>query len=120
MKKIIKPKQFEEVAYFSDFTGKPFGGLFKPPVTVNFEFNYGSGYDNCSFTLHLDDKDVEPILELVQSKLNPDVKKILKDAFDENDEELENAIQARDPMECELRINDNRLIDKLLGNDRKD
>jgi hypothetical protein len=118
MKKILKPKQFEEAIYFSDFTGKPFpGGSYRPPVTVKFEFNYNSSYDNCEFTLHLDDKDVEPILDLVQSKLNPDVKKILKDAFDENDEELENAIQDRDPMECEIRINDNNLIKRLLGNE---
>jgi UDP-N-acetylmuramate-alanine ligase len=91
--------------------------LYHPPVTLKLEFNYGSEYDQSEITLHLSDKDIEPILELIQSKLNPDVQKILKEAFEENDEELQNAIEARDPMECEHRINNNRLFNKLLGNE---
>jgi hypothetical protein len=117
MKKILVPKQLEEATYFSDFTGEPFGDLFHPPVTLKLEFNYGSKYDSSEITLHLSDKDVEPILDLIKSRLNPDVQKILKEAFQENDEELQNAIEARDPRECELRINNNKLFNKLLDNE---
>ena len=92
MKKIIVPEQREEATYFSDFSGQPFGDLYHPPVTLKLEFNYGSEYDGSEITLHLSDKDIAPILELISSKLNPDVQKILKEAFDENDEEYFNAI----------------------------
>jgi hypothetical protein len=68
MKKIIIPEQKEEAVYFSDFTGKPFE-QFGAPVELKFEFNYGSKYDNYSFTLHLDDKDIQPILDLIKSKV---------------------------------------------------
>lgn len=113
MKKIITPKQHEEADYFSDFTGEPLGE-FTPPVILKLEFNYGSYYDSSEITLHLTDKDIEPIIGLIKSKLNPDFKKSLKDFYDENDEELQNAIEARDPMECEHRIANNRLYERLL------
>lgn len=117
MKKIITPRQNEEAAYFSDFTGEPFGDLYQPPVTLKLEFNYGSEYDNSEITLHLSDLDVKPILELISQKLNPDFKKQLKEEFIENDEEYFNAIEARDPIECEYRISCNNLYKKLLGNE---
>lgn len=115
MKKIIVPKQYEEATYFSDFTGEPFGDLFQPPVTLKLEFNYGSKYDSSDMALHLSDKDVEPILELIKTKLNPDVQKILKEAFDENDDAFQDALDARDPVECEIRINNNNLIKRLIN-----
>jgi hypothetical protein len=115
MKKILKPKQLEQAAYFSDFTGQPFGGLFHPPVELKMTFNYGSIYDGSDVTLHLSDKDMEPILDLIQSKLNPDYKKDLKDTLDDNNEELDAAMDSRDPMMCEYYISCNSLIKKLLG-----
>ena len=115
MKKILKPKQLEQAAYFSDFTGQPFGGLFHPPVELKMTFNYGSIYDQSEVTLHLSDKDMEPILDLIQSKLNPDYKKDLKDTLDDNNEELDAAMDSRDPMMCEYYISCNSLIKKLLG-----
>ena len=118
MKKIIVPEQKEEVSYFSDFTGEPFDEGYDPPVILKLEFNYGSKYDSSDIALHLSDKDIEPILELIKSKLNPDVQKILKEAFDENDEAFQDALDARDPIECEFRINNNKLIDKLINNDK--
>ena len=120
MKKIIVPKQKEEATYFSDFTGQPFGDLYHPPVTLKLEFNYGSDYDQSEITLHLSDKDIAPILNLISSKLNPDFKKQLEQELIENDEEYFNAIEARDPMECEYRISCNNLLKKLLGNDKLD
>jgi len=115
MKKIITPKQHEEANYFSDFTGQPFGEGYTPPVTLKLDFGFGSEYDNSEITLHLSDRDVAPILDLISSKLNPDVKKQLEQEFIENNEQYFNAIEARDPMECEYRISCNNLYKKLLG-----
>jgi hypothetical protein len=115
MKKIIVPKQNEEANYFSDFSGQPFGDLYQPPVTLKLEFNYGSDYDGSEITLHLSDRDVQPIIDLISTKLNPDFKKQLEQEFTENDEEYFNAIEARDPMECEYRVSCNNLLKKLLG-----
>lgn len=114
MKKILKPKQNEEAIYFSDFTGTPFDD-YGSPVTLKLEFNYGSDYDQSEITLHLSDKDIEPILDLISSKLNPDFKKSLQNELEENDEAYWGAVEARDPMECEYRISCNNLIKKLLG-----
>ena len=117
MKKVIVPEQKEEANYFSDFSGQPFGELYHPPVTLKLEFNYGSKYDGSEITLHLSDKDIEPILELISSKLNSDFKKNLKNELEENDEQYFNAIEARDPMECEYRISCNNLLKRLLGHE---
>jgi len=115
MKKIIVPEQREEANYYSDFSGQPLGDGYEPPVILKLEFNYGSEYDNSEITLHLSDRDVQPILELISSKLNPDYRKHLEQEFIENDEEYFNAIEARDPVECEYRISCNNLYKKLLG-----
>jgi hypothetical protein len=118
MKKIIKPKQHEQALYFSDFTGQPFDSNFgHAPVELTLKFNYGSIYDQSEITLHLSDKDVTPILELISSKLNPDFKKQLEHELIENDEQYFNAIEARDPIECEYRISCNSLYKKLLGHE---
>lgn len=116
MKKIITPKQHEEALYFSDFTGEPFDSSYShPPVNIKISFNYGSKYDGSEIILHLSDKDIEPILKQISSKLNPDFKKSLENELEENNEEYFNAIEARDPMMCEYYISCNSLIKKLLG-----
>jgi hypothetical protein len=117
MKKILVPEQREEANYFSDFTGQPFDEFYGPPVELKIQFNYGSKYDCSEFTLHLSDKDIEPILDHIQSKLNQDFKKQLHGIYLGNDEELQNAIEARDHMECEYRISNMKLINRLLGNE---
>ena len=117
MKKIIVPEQIEEANYFSDFSGQPFGDLYHPPVTLKLEFNYGSDYDGSEITLHLSDRDVQPILELISTKLNPDFKKQLEHELIENDDQYFNAVEARDPKECEIMISCNSLYKKLLGNE---
>ena len=115
MKKIIKPKQHEEAAYFSDFTGQPFGELYHPPVELTLKFNYGSKFDESEITLHLSDKDINPIIELISTKLNPDYKKDLEETLKDNDEELDMAIDSRDPIMCEYYISCNSLIRRLIG-----
>jgi hypothetical protein len=116
MKKIIKQKRKEEALYFSDFTGQPFDSNFShPPVELKMTFNYGSIYDQSEVTLHLSDKDMEPILDLIQSKLNPDYRKDLEETLKDNNEELDMAMDSRDSMMCEYYISCNSLIRKLLG-----
>jgi hypothetical protein len=114
MKKITTPKQHEQATYFSDFTGQPFG-LYHPPVELNLKFNYGSGHDGDEITFHLSDKDIEPIIDLISTKLNPDYKKDLEETLKDNDEELDMAMDSRDPLMCEYYISSNSLIRKLLG-----
>ena len=115
MKKIIKPKQHEEATYFSDFTGQPFGELYHPPVELTLKFNYGSKFDESEITLHLSDKDVNPIIDLISTKLNPDYKKDLEETLKDNDEELDMAMDSRDPLMCEYYISSNSLIRRLIG-----
>ena len=120
MKKIIKEKQVEQALYFSDFSGKPFGTFHHPPITLKFEFNYGSIYDGSEITLHLDDKDMEPILNLISTKLNPDFKKSIEEDLDENIDNMHDALDDKDPMRCEYYISCNNLFKKLLGPKEKD
>lgn len=117
MKKIIVPEQREEANYFSDFSGQPFDELFGPPITLKLDFGYGSEYDNSEITLHLSDRDVQPILELISSKLNPDFKKQLEHKLNDNDNAYWDAVEARDYTECEVRISCNNLYKKLLGHE---
>ena len=114
MKKVIKEKRHEEAIYFSDFSGKPFG-TYRPPVTLKIEFEYGSIHDGSGITLHLDDKDMEPILELIKNKLNADCKKQMKDDISDNDDEYSTAIQSRDVASCEIYASTNHLLRTLIG-----
>ena len=114
MKKVIKEKRHEEAIYFSDFSGKPFG-TYRPPVTLKIEFEYGSIHDGSGITLHLDDKDMEPILELIKNKLNADCKKQMKDDISDNDDEYSTAIQSRDVALCEIYASTNHLLRTLIG-----
>jgi hypothetical protein len=121
MKKILKPKQIEEAIYFSDFTGQPFDTNFRhPPVEVKMNFNYGSKYDGSEINLHLSDKDMEPILDLIQSKLNPDFRKSLEEDIKENTLEYNNAIDSKDPIMCDYYISCYNLFKRLLGDDKLD
>jgi hypothetical protein len=114
MKKIIVPQQNEQASYFSDFSGKPFGEDFDPPVELKLSFNYGSKFDGSDITFHLSDEDVAPILDLIKLKLNPDTKKILERELELEKDGLQSAIEARDPVECEMRISDISLIERLI------
>lgn len=77
MKKIITPSVKEHCVYFSDFTGKCFGD-FGPEITMTIEFNYGSKYDGNSINLHLTDKEVAPILDLIKSNLTSETNNYIK------------------------------------------
>ena len=116
MKRIIKPTQKEDAAYFSDFTGQPFNSSFQhPPVELKLSFNYGSEYDQSEITLHLSDKDVAPILDLISSKLNSDFKESLEEDLDKNIDNMHDALDDKDPVRCEYYISCNNLFKRLLG-----
>ena len=114
MKKVIKEKRHEEAIYFSDFSGKPFGA-YTPPVTLKIEFSYGSIYDGSGITLHLDDKDIGPILELIKNKLNPDCKKQLRENLSENKDKLNESIECKDVASCEIYASTDHLLRTLIG-----
>ncbi len=121
MKKILKPKQIEEAIYFSDFTGEPFDSSYShPPVDIKISFNYGSKYDGSEIILHLSDKDMEPILDLIQSKLNPDYKKSLEKDIEENTLNYNDAVDSRDTIMCDYYITHYNLFKRLLGDDKLD
>lgn len=121
MKKILKPKQHEEAIYFSDFTGEPFDSHYRhPPVEVKINFNYGSIYDGSEINLHLSDRDMAPILDLISTKLNPDYKKSLEEDIKENTLNYNDAADSRDPIMCDYYISCYNLFKKLLGNDKLD
>ena len=121
MKKILKPKQQEEAIYFSDFSGQPFDTNFRhPPVEIKMNFNYGSKYDGSEINLHLSDKDMEPILDLIQSKLNPDFKKSLEEDIKENTQNYNDSVDSKDPIMCDYYISCYNLFKRLLGDDKLD
>lgn len=68
MKVILKPEQKEECVYYSDFKGHCFG-VFEPSVKLKIEFSYGSTKDGETIELDLTDEEVQPILDLIESKL---------------------------------------------------
>ena len=113
MKKITKPAEKEEAAYYSDFSGKCFGE-FGPPIQLKLEFNYGSVYDGSSFTFDLDDKDIDDILFVLKGKLSNETKKDLKQRFVALNDNYEQNVQERDWTSCDYICNEKSLLTKLI------
>lgn len=113
MKKITKPAEKEESVYYSDFTGKTFG-VSGPPINLKIDFNYGSDRDGASLSLHLDDNDVKPIINLIKEKLCSNTKKQLKKALKDKEKFFEDSMQFRDWDSCDYISNDIWLIRELL------
>ena len=114
MKKITKPSSKEEAVYYSDFTGKCFGNL-TPPVEVTISFGYGSKNDGAELKLDLSDKDIEPILNLIKQNVSENFKKTLKNKLDLLDNELDDAVQMRDWLNCEYTTNTLFFLRELLN-----
>lgn len=113
MKKIIKPAEREEAVYYSDFEGRCFGE-FGPECTLKINFNYGSEHDGSDIEFHLTDEELQPILELIKSKLSVEYKKNIKKEIEENDEKYEDSIDSRDWQSCEYYATNVELLKKLL------
>lgn len=115
MKKITKPAEKEESVYYSDFSGKLFKELTGPPVELKISFNYGSVRDGASFTLHLDDDEINPIIDLIKEKLTSNTKKNIKKRLKEREKCFDDSVQMRDWDHCDFLTNDMSLLRYLVG-----
>jgi hypothetical protein len=113
MKKVFKPAEKEEAIYFSDFTGKSFGE-WSAPVDLKINFNYGSERDGASLTLHLDDEDTKPIIDLIKQKLSEDIKQQLAKKLETLDKDYEDSMQFRDWQACDNLTNNIWFLRELL------
>ena len=114
MKKVLKPAEREEAAYYSDFTGKPLS-QFGPDIELKLDFGYESKYDGSRFTLHLSDEDVDQILSFLATKLSGDCRKEIQKNLQQFDERYEDAMDSRAWEECDLLHNNREVLKKLLG-----
>jgi hypothetical protein len=113
MKKIIKPAEREESVYYSDFTGKSFGEG-GPDVVLKISFGYGSGRDGAELELHLNDKEVDPIIDLIKSKLSSDFKENFKKKLKTIEENYNDSMQMRDWGSCDYLTNSIWFMRELL------
>jgi hypothetical protein len=104
MKKIIKPATKEESVYYSDFSGKCFGEMW-PPVTLTINCSYGSKYDGAEVELHLNDDEMQPLMELVKKSISLDQKNKIKKQLDSSEAAYNDATQTRDWEYCEILSN---------------
>ena len=114
MKKVFKPAEREEAAYYSDFTGKPLDNC-GPNVELKMEFAYGSKYDGSRFTLHLSDEDADQILSFLASKLSSDCRKEIQKNLEQFDARYDDAMDSRAWHECDLLHNNRTVLKKLLN-----
>ena len=113
MKKVIKPLQKEEAVYYSDFNGKCFG-KFHPEATLSLQFDYGSKYDGSAITLHLSDEEANLILKFVRSNMSDDYKNSIKAKLEKQNNDLNDAIDARDYSQCDYYSSSCDLLQFLL------
>lgn len=70
MKKILKPFSAEKAEYYSDLSNKPFYEM--PPITVKYEFSYGSRLDGTLIEMHFTDEEFLIIYNCFKNKLTKD------------------------------------------------
>jgi hypothetical protein len=114
MKKILKPAEREEAAYYSDFTGKPLS-QFGPDIELKLDFGYGSKYNGSHFTLHLSDEDVDQILSFLATKISSDSRKEIQKNLEQFDVRYDDAMDSRAWHECDLLHNNRVVLKKLLN-----
>lgn len=83
MKHVIQEKVAEQANYQSDFSGVEFEPQFNPPVELNIQCNYGSDYDGANLTFHLNDSELEEVLDFIKTRLAPTTKLYLKNQITE-------------------------------------
>jgi hypothetical protein len=113
MKKITKPAEKEEFVYYSDFSGKHMGDICSP-VEVKIDFNYGSKRDGANLILHLEDKDVDSLLDVIKSKVCKNTKRAWKKQLDAQEKNFDESMQFRDWDSCDAMSNCNWLLRELL------
>lgn len=70
MKNVLKPFSPEKAKYYSDFSETSFDQL--PPITVKWEFNYGSKLDGTAIEMHFTDEEFLIIYNSFKDKLSKD------------------------------------------------
>jgi hypothetical protein len=113
MKKITKPAEREEAVFYSDFSGKNLGDCI-PPIEVKIEFNYGSKKDGATLNLHLDDEDINPLLDLIKKSISEDFKKELIKKLKQQEKYFEDSMQFRDWTSCDYTSNSLWFLRELL------
>jgi hypothetical protein len=114
MKKVLKPAEREEAAYYSDFTGKPLSQC-RPEVDLKMSFGYESKYDGARFTLHLSDEDADQILKFLSTKISNDCRKEIQKNLEQLDVQYDDAMDSRAWGECDLLHNNREVYKKLLN-----
>jgi hypothetical protein len=104
MKKIIKPAEREEAVYYSDFSGKNLG-KYAAPVELKISCGYESKYDGTDIALHLDDKDLEKIINFLKENISNDFKKEISKKINKYDNDYEDSMQMRDWGVCDYILN---------------
>lgn len=117
MKKVLKPAETEEAAYYSDFTGKMLDGSehYGPPVKLIMDFSYGSKFDGSAISFHLGDEDAKELFKFLASKISQDCRKEIQKNLQQFDDRYEDAMDSRAWDEC-VSINNNREVLKKLLN----
>jgi hypothetical protein len=113
VKKVIKPAEREEAAFFSDISGKPFGEC-GPPVEVKIDFNYESAHDGSSLRFHLTDEEVLEWLKALKPKLNENYKSILQAQLKAEEQKYDDSVQSRDWTSCNYYHNSTELLQFML------
>ncbi len=100
MKKIVKPAQNAEVEIYSDFSGIRFGHDI-PEVTIKFDFNYGSKFDDANIEFDLSEEEAKEILDLVKSKLSQQRKDLMLERLMKANANYEQCMDSRDWNGCD-------------------
>lgn len=100
MKKIVKPAQKEEAEIYSDFSGERFNHDI-PEVTIKFDFNYGSQFDDSRIEFDLTENEAQEILDLIKSKLSQKRKDLMTQELKNTNINYEQCMDSRDWDGCE-------------------
>lgn len=67
MKKVLCSAVREQAEFYSDFTNKKL--VNGQDITVTIDCNYGSIFDGTTLELHIDDSDLDSLLQFLEQKL---------------------------------------------------
>lgn len=101
MKKIVKPAQNAETEVYSDFSETRFDHDI-PEVSIKFDFNYGSKFDDSSIEFHLTEEESKEILQLIKSKLSQQRKDQMLERLMKANANYELCMDSRDWDGCDF------------------